>query len=70
MEEHPDVKPESDDETSETEVVNQQDLGENMDYEDSQDSVWTTQSTSNTTFDSNKQDPEGADSSGNDLSKL
>lgn len=37
--------------------------GENMDFEDSQDSVWT-QSTSNTVYDSHRQDPdhESADS--------
>ena len=56
MEQNPEFNREPDDSESE------QETGENMDFEDSQDSVWTTQSTSNTTFDSNKND--AADSDG------
>ncbi len=57
MEERPNIRQQPDD--SETEQENlHQNLGENMDFEDSQDSVWTTQSASNTTFESHKQDPE------------
>jgi hypothetical protein len=45
-------------ESSSTESDTHQESGENMDFEDSQDSVWTTQSTSNTTFDSHKHNPD------------
>ncbi|XP_046648728.1 DDB1- and CUL4-associated factor 8-like isoform X2 [Daphnia pulicaria] len=45
-------------ESSSTESDTHQESGENMDFEDSQDSLWTTQSTSNTTFDSHKHNPD------------
>ena len=45
-------------ESSSTESETHQESGESMNFEDSQDSVWTTQSTSNTVFNSHQQIPD------------
>lgn len=56
MEEHTNSRSEQEDSQDEDEVVNQHNSSESMDYEDSQESLWTSQSTSSTIFDSNRQD--------------